>query len=88
MVSLCFISRAVILKPSPVNRHCFVGGRLLYHGRITFHARRYQLGDNNHDNHEVLDIMVPSLLDEGLYYPDGQILEEVYVYGSYTQSKM
>jgi tetratricopeptide (TPR) repeat protein len=82
------MSPTVTLKPSPENRHCFVGGRLLYHGRITFHARRYQLGDNNHDNHEVLDVMVPSLLDEGLYYPDGQILEEVYVYGSYTQSKM
>ena len=26
--------------------------------------------------------------DEGLYYADGQILEEVYVYGSFVQSKM
>ncbi len=33
-------------------------------------------------------MMVPQLLSEGLYYPDGQILEEVYVYGSFTQSKM
>jgi tetratricopeptide (TPR) repeat protein len=32
--------------------------------------------------------MVPSLLEDGLYYSDGQILEEVYVYGSFTQSKM
>ena len=52
------------------------------------HSRRYQLGDNRHQATEVLDTMVPSLLDEGLYYPDGQILEEVYVYGSYVQSKM
>jgi predicted CXXCH cytochrome family protein len=31
---------------------------------------------------------VPSLLDEGLYHADGQILEEVYVWGSFVQSKM
>ncbi len=29
-----------------------------------------------------------SLLREGLYHPDGQILDEVYVYGSFLQSKM
>ncbi|BHH85894.1 tetratricopeptide repeat protein [Desulforhopalus sp. 52FAK] len=52
------------------------------------HSRRFQLGDNDHSEGELLDKMVPSLLDEGLYYPDGQILEEVYVYGSFTQSKM
>lgn len=52
------------------------------------HSRRYQLGDNLHQTGDVLDIMVPSLLEEGLYYPDGQILEEVYVYASFVQSKM
>ena len=52
------------------------------------HSRRFQLGDNLHSQGELLDVMVPSLLEEGLYYPDGQILEEVYVYGSFTQSKM
>lgn len=29
-----------------------------------------------------------SLLDDHLYHPDGQINEEVYVFGSFTQSKM
>lgn len=29
-----------------------------------------------------------SLLRDGMYHPDGQILEEVYVYGSFIQSKM
>jgi tetratricopeptide (TPR) repeat protein len=29
-----------------------------------------------------------ALLDEGLYHADGQILEEVYVHGSYLQSRM
>ncbi len=52
------------------------------------HSRRFQLGDNPHRGGDVLDTMVPSLLEEGLYYADGQILEEVYVYGSFVQSKM
>jgi tetratricopeptide (TPR) repeat protein len=52
------------------------------------HSRRFQLGDNPHLAGDVLDIMVPSLVEEGLYFPDGQILEEVYVYGSFVQSKM
>ena len=52
------------------------------------HARRYQLGDNRHDAARVLDLMVPTLLDAGIYYADGQILAEDYVYGSFLQSKM
>jgi len=52
------------------------------------HSRRFQLADNTHEEGELLDKMVPVVLQEGLYYPDGQILEEVYVFGSYTQSKM
>ncbi|MEN8728776.1 MAG: tetratricopeptide repeat protein [Desulfuromonadales bacterium] len=52
------------------------------------HSRRFQLGDNQHVEGELLDVMVPQLLNEGLYYPDGQILDEVYVYGSFVQSKM
>ncbi len=35
-----------------------------------------------------LDTHVPSTLDDVLYHHDGQIEEEVYVYGSFTQSKM
>ena len=31
---------------------------------------------------------MPALLDEGLYFDDGQILEEVYVYASFLQSRM
>jgi hypothetical protein len=52
------------------------------------HSRRFQLGDNLHAECALLDLMVPQLLTEGLYYPDGQVLEEVYVYGSFVQSKM
>ena len=32
--------------------------------------------------------MLPSLLTRDLYFPDGQILDEVYAYASFTQSKM
>jgi predicted CXXCH cytochrome family protein len=52
------------------------------------HSRRAGLGDYTHSETDLLDVMLPSLLTEGLYFPDGQILEEVYVYGSFTQSKM
>jgi tetratricopeptide (TPR) repeat protein len=52
------------------------------------HSRRTELGDYNHTRLELLDNLLPALLREGLYHADGQILDEVYVYGSYGQSKM
>jgi len=52
------------------------------------HSRRAALGDYTHSEPDLLDSMLPSLLEEGMYFPDGQIIEEVYVYGSFTQSKM
>jgi tetratricopeptide (TPR) repeat protein len=52
------------------------------------HSRRAELADYDHTGTELLDTMLPSLLREGLYHPDGQILDEVYVYGSFVQSKM
>ena len=52
------------------------------------HARRAILGDYTHAEPDLLDNMLPSLLTPELYFADGQILEEVYVYGSFTQSKM
>ncbi len=52
------------------------------------HSRRAILGDYTHAEPDLLDSMLPSLLAPGLYFPDGQILDEVYVYGSFTQSKM
>lgn len=52
------------------------------------HSRRVALGDYTHGEADLLDSMIPSLLEEGLYYPDGQIRDEVYEYGSFTQSKM
>jgi tetratricopeptide (TPR) repeat protein len=52
------------------------------------HSRRAELGDYDHSSTQLLDHMLPSLLDEGLYFADGQLLDEVYEYGSYLQSKM
>ena len=52
------------------------------------HSRRAILGDYTHAEPDLLDSMLPSLLTPGLYFADGQILEVVYVYGSFTQSKM
>jgi tetratricopeptide (TPR) repeat protein len=52
------------------------------------HARRFQLGDNRHHPSRLLDLLVPSRLGPGVYFPDGQILGEDYVYGSFVQSKM
>jgi predicted CXXCH cytochrome family protein len=52
------------------------------------HARRTQLTDDYQFNRHIMDTHRIQLLSEGYYYPDGQILEEVYVYGSFLQSKM
>jgi tetratricopeptide (TPR) repeat protein len=52
------------------------------------HSRRTELGDYDHTRVPLLDNHLPALLREGLYHADGQILEEVYVWGSFVQSKM
>jgi predicted CXXCH cytochrome family protein len=52
------------------------------------HSRRGELDDYDHTGAALLDILRPSILEEGLYHADGQILDEVYVWGSFTQSKM
>ena len=49
--------------------------------------RRLVQGDYLHGQ-ELLDTHKPSVLEPRLYHTDGQIKEEVYVYGSFTQSKM
>ncbi len=52
------------------------------------HSRRTEMGDYDHTRVALMDNQVPAVLEEGLYHADGQILEEVYVYGSFVQSKM
>ena len=52
------------------------------------HSLRAPLSDGFSANKHFLDQFSPSLIRPPLYYPDGQIKEEVYVYGSFLQSKM
>lgn len=52
------------------------------------HSRRSAITDSYSPGKPLLDHYLPSLLNEGLYFPDGQIDDEVYVYGSFLQSRM
>ena len=52
------------------------------------HARRSEFRDMDRPGGEPLDAFLPVLLSPGLFYPDGQILEEDYEYHSFLQSKM
>jgi tetratricopeptide (TPR) repeat protein len=52
------------------------------------HARRTNIHQEYVHGRSFMDTHWPSLLEEQLYYPDGQIYDEVYVYGSFLQSKM
>jgi predicted CXXCH cytochrome family protein len=51
------------------------------------HARRNGLRKNYQYGKPLMDDYVPQVLIDPFYYPDGQILDEVYVYGSFVQSK-
>lgn len=52
------------------------------------HSRRSVISDFYQHGDPLLDHYLPALLNDGLYFADGQIDDEVYVYGSYLQSKM
>ena len=52
------------------------------------HSRRTSLGVNDHTSDEYYNNHRPQLIAPPLYFEDGQILDEVYVFGSFTQSKM
>ncbi|HUK37477.1 MAG TPA: HEAT repeat domain-containing protein, partial [Vicinamibacterales bacterium] len=52
------------------------------------HSRRVQLTDEIDAGRPLTDSYRPSLLDEDLYFADGQIGGEVYEYGSFLQSRM
>jgi Flp pilus assembly protein TadD len=52
------------------------------------HARRGIFDDRYVPGRALMDTHRPALLEEGLYYADGQIQDEVYEYGSFLQSKM
>jgi len=52
------------------------------------HARRAQIAEGYHAGKPFLDHYRPALLTPGLYYADGQQRDEVYIWGSFLQSKM
>ena len=52
------------------------------------HSRRGPITDVPDYGKMYLDSYRPALLEDGLYYADGQIRDEVYEYASFTQSKM
>jgi tetratricopeptide (TPR) repeat protein len=52
------------------------------------HSRRSIIWEDYEHGKSLMDTHLPTLIEEGYYYPDGQILEEVYVHGSFLQSKM
>ena len=52
------------------------------------HSRRSSLGVNDHTTIKYFENHLPQLPLPPNYFIDGQILEEVYVYGSFTQSEM
>lgn len=52
------------------------------------HSRRGQLREGIESSGSFLDYYRPALLSQDLYHADGQILDEVYVWGSFAQSKM
>jgi predicted CXXCH cytochrome family protein len=52
------------------------------------HARRYQVHEDFRPGRPLFDHYEPVTLAAGLYQADGQILDEVYEYDSFLQSKM
>ena len=52
------------------------------------HSHRERISPVDRHARPLLDDFLPSTLRAGLYYPDGQIRDEVYVWGSFAQSRM
>ena len=52
------------------------------------HSRRSVISSDYSPGRPFMDHYMPRLLDEGMYFADGQIQDEVYVYGSFLQSRM
>src|SRR6202043_3916562 len=52
------------------------------------HARRGEFSEDWVPGQPLSDTHAVSLLARGLYHADGQLLDEVYNYGSFRQSKM
>jgi tetratricopeptide (TPR) repeat protein len=71
---------AVLSRPS--------GGEMEVETCARCHARVSVLDAEYAHGRPLLDSRMPAVLEEGLYHADGQVLEEVYEYGSFLQSRM
>ena len=90
--------RLVVPLPEPTSWRLAPGGRIATpqtvadNGEVETcgrcHSRRALLHEGAPVGGPLLDTHRPSLLLEGLYHADGQIDDEVYVYGSFLQSRM
>lgn len=65
-----------------------IGSREYVDNCARCHSRRSALADFDNRSDEYLDYYLPQIPVTPIYYVDGQILEENYVYGSFLQSKM
>jgi Flp pilus assembly protein TadD len=79
-----------LMQPTDATMHW--NGQIRSHNEIETcapcHSRRRPITNDYVPGQPFLDAYVPSLLEEGVYYADGQILEEDYEYVSFLQSKM
>jgi predicted CXXCH cytochrome family protein len=64
------------------------GGRPEVETCARCHSRRAPLWPEYRHGRPIGETHRVSLLDEGLYHPDGQLIGEVYEYGSFLQSRM
>ena len=65
-------------------------GRNLFHEHYAIACIKYQQLTTKFEqgSNQLLDHYLPQLLTPPTYHSDGQILDEVFVYGSFVQSKM
>ncbi|HMT28149.1 MAG TPA: tetratricopeptide repeat protein, partial [Bacteroidia bacterium] len=52
------------------------------------HARKSDIAADKMNSDEMLDDIIPQVISSEFYFADGQIDDEAYEYGSFTQSKM
>jgi predicted CXXCH cytochrome family protein len=52
------------------------------------HSRRSVISEDYRHGEKLMQTHLPALLTDDLYYPNGEIFDEVYEYGSFLQSKM
>lgn len=61
---------------------------LQLHSCAPCHARKADISADMLHTTEIMDDLIPQVISQEFYFPDGQIREEDYEYGSFAQSKM